>query len=80
MLQKLIKWYRLSSVRTQLIFSFLVYFIIWNGILVFRHYWFDRQHETAGRLLFESLFMAFFITLFFEWKRVKELFTKKDRD
>ena len=78
MLQKMIKWYQLRPVKVQLLLAFLVYFIFWIGVLVIRHHWFERKSDSPLRLISESVFMAFFITLFFEWKKVKVLFKKKN--
>lgn len=66
------------SPKMQLFLAFLVYFIFWTGVLIVRHYWFERASESVLRLLSEALFMGFFITLFFEWKKVKLVFKKRE--
>ena len=77
MLRKFLKWYQSLPVKVQLLLAFGVYFIFWIGVLLVRHYWFERQSDSPLRLLGESIFMAFFITLFFEWKKVQLVFKKK---
>ena len=77
MLRKMIKWYQLRSVKVQLLLAFGVYLVFWMGVLLIRIQWFERPSDSPLRLLSESVFMAFFITLFFEWKKVKLLFKKE---
>ena len=77
MLPKFLKWYQSQTVIVQLLLAFGTYFIFWIGVSFMRQYWFERQKDSLLRLLLESVFMAFFITLFFEWKKVKVLFNKK---
>ncbi len=77
MLRKMIYWYQGKPVKVQLLLAFGMYFIFWIGVVLVRHHWFERQSDSPLRLLGESVFMAFFITLFFEWKKVKLVFMKK---
>ena len=77
MIQKFLKWFQARSVIGQLLISFCVYFIFWMGVSFIRQHWFERKTDSLLRFFLESLFMAFFITLFFEWKKVKLLFEKK---
>ena len=77
MLRKILKWYQIKPAKIQLLLAFGVYFIFWIGVLLIRHYWFERESDSLLKLISESVFMAFFITLFFEWKKVKSVFKKK---
>lgn len=77
MLPKFLKWYRSRSVIVQLLLAFATYFIFWMGVSFVRQYYFERQTDSPLRFYLESAFMAFFITLFFEWKKVKLLFKKE---
>ncbi|MEO7313683.1 MAG: hypothetical protein ABIW47_00745 [Ginsengibacter sp.] len=73
----MIHWYQARTAKVQLLLAFGVYFIFWLGVLLIRHHWFERQSDSPLKLVSESVFMAFFITLFFEWKKVKMVFKKK---
>lgn len=77
MLQKFLKWYQSRSVIVQLLLAFGAYFIFWIGVSFVRQHWFERKTDSPLRFFLESVFMAFFITLFFEWRKVKGLFKKK---
>lgn len=79
MFHRLLKSYQSLSPKMQLLLAFVVYFIFWIGVLIIRHYWFERASDSVLRLFSEAVFMAFFITLFFEWKKVKLVFKKKDK-
>ena len=72
----MLKWYQSRSVKVKLLLAFGVYLIFWMGVLLIRIQWFERRSDSPLRLFSESVFMAFFITLFFEWKKVKLLFKK----
>lgn len=77
MIQKFLKWYREKPVIVQLLLAFGTYFIFWIGVSFIRQYWFERETDSPLRFFLEAVFMAFFITLFFEWRKVKGLFNKK---
>ena len=78
MIQKFLKWYQSRTVIVQLLLAFSVYFIFWMGVSFIRQHWFERRTDSPLRFFLESVFMAFFITLFFEWRKVKVLFNKKN--
>ena len=76
--RKFIKWYQHLPPKVELLLAFMVYLLFWIGVSLIRNYWFDRRLESPLRIFSESVFMAFFITLFFEWKKVNLIFKKKE--
>jgi hypothetical protein len=78
MLKKLATWYKnqqpLKQLGLMLLFNFLFWIVLsYIGDLVFP----DIDNETVKHRVFHAIWMAFWWTVFFNWKLVKLFFFKK---
>jgi hypothetical protein len=78
-MRKFFIWYRSLRVKHQLILSFLIQWLYWFGAWSFYDaVWPSETKQTITEIIFKTCWMAFFMTLLFNWAKVKQLRKKKN--
>ena len=79
MLKRYNKWYNNLTALKQLTVSFTINWFVWLfGSLLGDKIFFDEQHSW-GYHIFDATWMAFFMTILYNWTTVKTLF-KRDKN
>jgi len=77
MLMRLHNWYKNLTPLQQLGILFIINWIIWFiGSLIEESVFYNEEHSWIYHI-FNATWMAFFMTIPFNWKKVKFLFKKQ---
>ena len=62
----------------QLLLSFAINLAIYFGINLFINYaWPDDDQRSVQSVLFKSLFLASWLTIIFNWRMIRNIFSRK---
>ena len=68
------KWLENLSPSKQLLFAFIFFWFIWLGGSIMEEKLFSIEPRSVGGHLFYATVMSLFMTIFFNWQKVKLLF------
>jgi hypothetical protein len=76
-MKKLHAYFKSLSLAKQLIVKLLLYFIFWCTIdMFFYKFWNEGESREIKAVLFYASFMSIFWIFWFDWKLVKQCFSK----
>jgi len=79
--KRIFEWYLALGNTRQVGVLFMLQFTYWAICwFIFKKVWPDDEPFTWPELLFQSTWMALWMTTMFHWKKVKLLFKKKQKD
>lgn len=71
-------WYASLGSNKKLLVHFVLQWLYWAfAWWIYKNAWPDERPAKLGEILFHATWMAAWMTMFFSWKKVKALFTKK---
>ena len=70
-------WYNKQPAGLQLAIMFLIQWLYWLLAAKLFDYLIEDSPKSKGQLIFYATWMAFFMTIFFNLKKVKRLFNRK---
>jgi len=70
------KWLENLSPSKQLLFAFIFFWFIWLGCSIMEEKFFQIETRSVGGHIFYATGMSLFMTITFNWPKVKSAFKK----
>ena len=80
MIKSYTNWYRNLTALKRLALSFILNWLYWlTAWLIAEQFVFDEQRSWKYHV-FHATWMSFFMTLLFNWKELKQIFKRQNRE